>query len=69
LAHNTQSSLAGHFDNVGTLEGVIAEHNATKHGIGVLRELLEKAVAMKGSGDNVDRRNREEEEFGSASPR
>jgi len=44
--HNTQSSLTGHFDNVRTLEGVIAEHNAIKREIGVLRELVEKETAL-----------------------
>ena len=38
--------------------------------VGALRKLTEKATTTKGSGDNVDRRNREkegEEEFGGAS--
>ncbi|TFK47669.1 hypothetical protein OE88DRAFT_1636459 [Heliocybe sulcata] len=37
----TQSSIAGHVDKMRTLESMLAEHEAIKHEISALRELLE----------------------------
>jgi hypothetical protein len=48
--HETQTSLAGHIDEVRTLEGVIAEHDAIKREVELLKQL--------------DARNSEEEQFG-----
>jgi hypothetical protein len=55
--HNTQSSLTNHIEKVHTLEGVIAEHNAIKREVGLLRQLVEKLCAMHDG-------EREDEDFG-----
>jgi hypothetical protein len=57
-------------NKVHALDGVVDEHDAIKHELCVLRELVEKMTTVKSSGDNVDRWNHEEEgeeEFGGAS--
>lgn len=53
---DTQTSLATHIDKVRWLETVFAEHNAIKHKVGVLHQLVEKNTA----------RDLEDEEFGAA---
>jgi hypothetical protein len=40
----------------------ITEHDAIKHEIGVLKELVEKTKTTKSSGDNENGQNYEEEE-------
>ena len=39
-----QSTLASPFDKVRALESVLAERDASKHEVGMLRELLEKGA-------------------------
>src|SRR5882762_1534334 len=55
-----QSSFVSHVNKVHALEGVIAEHDAIKDEIGVLRELVEKVTTAMSSGDNGDGWNHEE---------
>jgi hypothetical protein len=55
--HNTKTSLANHVDKVRALEGVIAECNAIKQEVGLLRQLIEKMT-------NNYVCSREEEELG-----
>jgi hypothetical protein len=45
--HETQSSLATHFEKVYALEGVIAEHDAIKCEVGLLRQLVEISIPMR----------------------
>jgi hypothetical protein len=51
---------------VRALEGVIAEHDAIKCEIGILRELVEKTTTTNSSGDNENGQNREEEVGGTS---
>jgi hypothetical protein len=58
--HDTQSSLANHVYKVRTLEGVIAEHDAIKREIGLLRLLVKKSTHRRRDRDQ----EHEHEEFG-----
>ena len=49
-----------HVDKVHVLKGIIAEHNAIKDEISVLRELVEKVTTAMSSGDNGNGWNHEE---------
>ena len=63
--HDTQSSLAVHVDKVRALEGVLAEHDAMKREVSLLRELVEKTAGR----DFRDTAREAEEDFGSAGAR
>jgi hypothetical protein len=41
-----QSSLANQVEKVCALEGIIAEHDAIKREVGLMRQLVEKSTAM-----------------------
>jgi hypothetical protein len=56
--HDIQSSLANHVENVRALEGVIAENDAIRREVGLLRQLVEKSGTARDG-------EREEEDFGS----
>lgn len=57
--HDTQNSLASHFDKVLALDGTFAEHKTIKRDVTVLQQLVEKTMRS-------EQIHEEEGEFGHA---
>jgi hypothetical protein len=45
--HETQSSLATHFEKAHALEGAIAEHDTIKREFELSRQLVQKSAALR----------------------